>query len=76
MGAALFSRECEIYQLVHFLIRETSRLRGLLLDARSQANEVAPWRKPFPVLGEGAYNASFDNHPSMLRYYDLYGSDF
>jgi hypothetical protein len=24
--------------------------------------------QPYPVIGEDLYNASFDNHPAMLRY--------
>ena len=70
-----FNQECEIYELVDFLIRETKRLIDLVLEARSQANHLALWRaeEPYPMLGEDVYNACFDDHPAMLRYLELYG---
>jgi len=72
----LSNQEGEIYELVHFLVRETNRLRDLVLAARGKANDAVPWRKPYPTIGEDAYNASFDNHPAMLRYEELYVSDY
>jgi hypothetical protein len=71
----LFIQECEIFELVDFLLSETNRLRHLVLEARSEANYLAlrHTTPPYPEIGENAYNACFDNHPAMLRYYELYG---
>jgi len=77
LDSALFNQECEIYALVDFLLRETNRLRSIALEARCQANALALWHKekPYPDIGENAYNGCFDDHPAMLRYYELYGDD-
>jgi hypothetical protein len=72
----LSNQKHEIYELVHFLVRETDRLRDLVFEARDEANAVAPWRNPYPMVGENAYNGSFDNHPAMLRYFQLYDPSF
>lgn len=75
--SALSNQECEIYDLVDFLLRETHRLRSLVLEARCQANGMALCHeeKPYPNIGGDAYNACFDDHPAMLRYYELYGDE-
>jgi len=77
MNDAMLRQECEIYSLVDFLLRETHRLRSLALEARCRANDMALQNKekPYPNIGEDAYNACFDNHPAMLRYYELYGDN-
>ena len=77
IDGVLLNQECEIYGLVHSLVRETHRLMDLVLEARRLANANAPRRegKPYPMIGEDLYNASFDDHPAMLRYYELYDEE-
>jgi len=72
ISGALSKQEWEIYELVDFFVCERGRLMDLVLEARHQANEVAPWRKPYPEIGEDLFNARFENHPAMNRYYELY----
>ena len=71
---ALFYQESEIFELVDFFVRERSRLMDLVLDARHRANDIAPCHEetPYPEIGENLYNACFDEHPAMNRYYELY----
>ena len=74
---ALFHQECEIYELVDFFIRERTRLMNLVLEARGRANDIAPChgKAPYPEIGERLYNACFDDHPAMNRYYELYDGE-
>lgn len=75
VGDAMLSQEREIFELVHILVQETCRLHDLVLDARCKANALAIGRAeaPYPMLFENAYNACLDDHPAMLRYFELYG---
>lgn len=75
IDAALSHQESELYGLVHALLHETCRLQGLVIEARSQANALAPSRaeRPYPMVGEDAYDGCLDDHPAMLRYFELYG---
>ena len=71
---ALFCQESEIFELVDFFVHERTRLMDLVLDARHRANDATPCRgeKPYPEVGENLFNACFDDHPAMSRYYELY----
>lgn len=77
LDSALSNQECEIYALVDFFVRERARLMSLVLEARSKANDVAHRRteRPYPDIGENLFNACFEDHPAMGRYYDLYGDN-
>lgn len=73
----MFIQECEIYQLVDFLMSDVQRLCCLVLEAREQANLFAEKLKyldlPYPMTVENVFDGSFDNHPAMTRYLELYG---
>ena len=73
---ALFIQECEVFELVDFLYRELDRLRLLVASAREKANYIAALYEraplPFFVIYEDLWDGSFDDHPAMLRYLDLF----
>ena len=75
-NTALFIQECEVFELVDFLYRELDRLRLLVASAREKANYIAALYEraplPFFVIYEDLWDGSFDDHPAMLRYLDLF----
>ena len=72
----LFIHECEIYQLVDFLIHDVQRLYYLVLEAREKANifaiKLGCSDLPYPMAAENVFDYSFDDHPAMNRYFELH----
>jgi len=71
-------QEYEIYELVDFLMNDVQRLCCLVMEAREQANIFAVKLKcadlPYPMTAENVFDGSFDDHPAMTRYLELYGN--
>lgn len=74
IDSIMLHHECEIFELVDFLMRDRDRLCQLILDARSQANAFAVngHDPPYPLTAENLYDASYDDRPAMLRYLELF----
>jgi len=78
IDSIIFNYECEIFDLVDFLMHDRDRLCLLVIDARSKANIFAvengymPWDIPYQLISENLYDASYDDHPAMLRYHELF----
>lgn len=79
LDGILFVQGCEIFGLVDFLVHEVDRLCTLVVEAREQANALAAegGRKmidlPYLMATEDVFDGSYDDHPAMLRYEELYG---
>ena len=73
----LTMQELEIYQLVDFLVHDVRRLALLVMETRDQVNTLANKLKsvepPYPLTAENVWDASYDDHPAMLRYLELFG---
>ena len=75
----LFIQECEILSLVDFLIHDLDRLCHLVMEARQRANGIAVMAGytimdlPYLMAAEDLFDGSFDDHPCMRRYEELYG---
>jgi hypothetical protein len=71
----LFIQEWEIYELVDFLMHDVKRLRCIVMETREQVNKFAPKHKypPYLMTAEDVFDCSFDDHPAMIRYIELYG---
>ena len=74
IDSIVLNHECEIFDLVYFLMRDIDRLCQLVLDTRSQVNAFAVGHDdpPYPMTAENLYDASYDDHPAMLRYLKLF----
>ena len=72
----MFIQECKIFDLVDILLSDLNRLGNLVLDARERANYFAALQNisdlPYLTTDDGVWNHSFDDHPSMSRYLELY----
>jgi len=68
--------ELEIFQLVDFLVHDVERLGLLVMETRDQVNSLAKKQKnaelPYPMTSENVWDGSFDGHPTMLRYLELF----
>jgi hypothetical protein len=79
LDGILFIQECEIFALVDFLVQDVGRLCLLVMEARGQANVFASamgcrmMDLPYFMTAEDVFDGSFDNHPAMRRYRDLFG---
>jgi hypothetical protein len=78
IAGILFMQEYEIYELVDFLIRDVQRLRCFVMEAREKANKFATKKLksvflPYLMTAEDVYDYSFNDHPAMIRYFELYG---
>jgi len=73
---ALTTQELEIFQLVDFLVHDVKRLGLLVMETRGQVNNLAKKQKciepPYPMTTENVWDGSFDDHPTMLRYLELF----
>jgi len=69
-------QELEIFQLVDFLVHDVERLGFLVMEMRDQVNALAKKQKcvktPYPITSENVWDGSFDDHPTMLRYHELF----
>ena len=76
MDFILFYQECLFYELVDFLTDDLDRLRELLMKTREHANAIAVngmcEQIPYPMAAEDIWDGSFDDHPAMVRYIQLY----
>ena len=70
-------QEFEILNLVDFLIHDAKRLALLVMETRDQFNSLANKQKyvelPYPLTAENVWDGSYDGHPAMLRYIELFG---
>ena len=74
LDSIMLHYEYEIFELVDFLMRDRDRLCQLVSDARSEVNAFAVRHGVLPYLltAENLYDCSYDDHPAMLRYLELY----
>ena len=73
-----FHQEVMAYALIDFLLHDNSRLSQLVLEAREQANIFACLSKedmPYLMSAENVFDCSYDDHPAMIRYRELFRTD-
>ena len=77
MDSIMLHHECENFELVDFLMRDRDRVCQLVLEARSQANAFAVGYNdpPYLLTAENLHDASYDEHPAMHRYLELFRSN-
>jgi hypothetical protein len=69
-------KEMEFCELIDFLLIEQRRLQRLLIETRQEVNIFSkPGLEPYPLAAENLFNCQLDDHPAMLKYYELYGND-
>jgi len=62
------------YELIRILLEDICRLGQLVIDAREEANALAPPDlKPYPDAGENVWDRSYFTHPAVEKYEELYG---
>ena len=63
------------YDLIHVLLGDVRRLVYLVMETRSEVNVFAPDGPVYDMLAENLFNGTYDDHPAIDRYIELFGDE-
>jgi len=63
------------YELIHKLLGEIDKLGEMVISVREEVNALAAdsVQAPYPDIAGDIWDTSYNDHPAMRRYREIYG---